>query len=410
MAVSRRSLWSIRSREARGHAIVLACITWLATAVIVFGRPGYRDLVDHLKGADFVHFYTLGRIWLSGESPRLFDQEAQHELQAQLVPESAGDLFVPVYPPQTALIFAPFAMFSYGIAALLFAATNALIYALIVRAAWLPARSVLSDTTFVIAATAGFPPFWSLVMHGQTTVFPLAGFCLGWLALERQRPFLAGLALGLITIKPQFGLVLAVVAVVCGERWLIGGVLASVAAQMAVVWLVMGPAVITDYVQTLERLPQISAMLEPRPYQLHSIRAITNLMPSRIGTPIWALASVAAIVQAVRVWKVAQPVRVRFGVLILATVLVSPHLTIYDATVLVLPLLWIGGWIAATGRTDLAATFWPATYWLVVTLFIPTALLIRVQLSVIVLAWMFVKLTSGLIMSDKSIAQPAVVA
>jgi hypothetical protein len=410
MAGSKRSLWSIRSREARGHAVILACISWLAAAVIVFGRPGDRDLVGHLKGADFVHFYTLGRIALDRQYPELFDQQAQHELQAQLVPDSAGDLFVPIYPPQTALIFAPFAMFSYGIGALLFAATNVLLYALIVRAAWLPARSVLSDATFVIAATAGFPPFWSLVLHGQTTAFPLAGFCLGWIALERQRPFLAGLALGLITIKPQFGLVLAVVAVVCGEWWLVAGVVASVAAQMAVVWLVMGPAEIIDYLQMLRRLPEVSAMLEPRPYQLHSIRAITNLLPSRIGTPVWALASAATIVQTVRVWRRAHPVAVRFGVLVLATVLVSPHLTIYDATVLILPLIWIGGWLAASDRPDLAATFWPATYWLVVTLFIPTALFIRVQLSVIVLAWMFVTLTSALITSDRTMAPTAEVA
>jgi hypothetical protein len=410
MAGSRRSLWSIRYREARGHAVILACISWLAAAVIVFGRPGDRDLVGHLKGADFVHFYTLGHIALSRQYPQLFDQQAQHELQAQLVPDSSGDLFVPIYPPQTALIFAPFAMFSYGIAALLFAAANVLIYGVVVRAAWRPARSVLSDSTFVIAATAGFPPFWSLVLHGQTTAFPLAGFCLGWLALEERRPFLAGLALGLITIKPQFGLVLAVVAVVCGEWSLVAGVLASIAAQMAVVWLVMGQAEIASYLQMLRRLPEVSAMLEPRPYQLHSIRAITNLLPSRIGTPLWALASAAAIVQAVRVWRLAQPVAVRFGVLILATVLVSPHLTIYDATVLVLPLLWIGAWIAGADRRDLAAMFWPATYWLVVTLFIPTALFIRVQISVIVLGWMFVKLTSGLLASGRTTARPAEVA
>jgi hypothetical protein len=392
---SSRSLWAIRYREARGHAIVLACISWIAAAVIVLASPGRRDLMGHLKGADFVHFYTLGRIALTGQTSALYDGPAQHRLQTQWLPESAGDSFVPVYPPQTALLFAPLAWFPYGVAALLWAAATAAVYALVVRTAWRPARAALTDTTFVIAAAAGFPPFWSLVLHGQTTTLPLIGFCLGWLALERRRPFLAGLALGIVAIKPQFGLVLAAVAVICAEWALVAGVIASVALQTAAAGLVLGSSVVSAYLATVRQLPQLSPLLEPKPYQLHSIRAITSLIPW-VGTPIWLLLSAVVIWQSVRVWRSAYPVRVRLGVLIVATVLVSPHLTIYDAAVLVLPLLWIGGWIETEGCLDLSATFWPAVYWLFVTFFVPTALFIRVQISVLVLGWLYVKVTKAL--------------
>jgi alpha-1,2-mannosyltransferase len=410
MTASSRSVWAIRYREARGHAIVLASISWLAAAVIVFGTPGYRDLVGHLKGADFVHFYTLGRIALNRSTGTLYDAQAQHQVQAQLVPDSVGDFFVPVYPPQTALIFAPFSVFSYGVATLLWAAVTSLLYAWVVRKAWRPASAALPDTTFLLAAAAGFPPFWSLVLHGQTTVVPLIGLCLGWIALERRQPFLAGLAFGLLAIKPQLGLVLAAVVLVCGEWSLLAGGIVSVAMQTGLVWLVMGADVIVAYVRTLTQLRELAPMLEPRPYQLHSIRAVTNLLPSWVGTTIYLLLSLAVTWQAIRVWRREMPVRVRLGVLVLATVLVSPHLTIYDATVLVLPLIWIGGWIAARGRTDIATTFWTAVYWLVVTLFIPTALFIRIQISVFVLGWLFLKVTTGLIAADRAIGSPAEVA
>ena len=79
--------------------------------------------------------------------------------------------------------------------------------------------------------------------------------------------------------------------------------------------------------------------------------------------------------------------------MMIAGVLVSPHLTIYDATVLVLLLIWLGGWIEQERHSRLAARYWPAVYWLVVTLFIPTALVIRLQVSVLVLAWLFVLVT-----------------
>src|SRR5262245_37056324 len=124
----------MRYREARGHAIVLASILWLAAAVIIVAGPGRRDLLGHLKGADFVHFYTLGRIALNGPIAALYDGPLQHQWQSQWVPESETDSFVPVYPPQTALLFAPFAWLPYGVAALIWAAVTVLVYALAMRA------------------------------------------------------------------------------------------------------------------------------------------------------------------------------------------------------------------------------------------------------------------------------------
>jgi hypothetical protein len=81
---------------------------------------------------------------------------------------------------------------------------------------------------------------------------------------------------------------------------------------------------------------------------------------------------------------------VRFGVLLLATVLVNPHLFLYDATVLVLPVLWIGGWLEQTNR-PLGTAWWHAVYGLSVMLLLPTAVLVGVQMSVVILGWLFVR-------------------
>lgn len=386
------SFWTIRYGEARTQAILVACISWVAAAVIIFGSRGDRDLLGHLKGADFVHFYTLGRIVLADQTAALYDADAQHRLQADWVPASAPDFFLPVYPPQTALLFTPFARLSYGIAALLWAATTIVTYTLVVRSAWRPGRDVLPDSLFIVAAAAGFAPFWSLVLHGQTTTVPLLGFCLGWQALERNRRFLAGLALGLVAIKPQLGLALTVVIVACGEWAILSGLLAAAALQTACVWFVMGPNVLWDYFRTMQQLPRFAALLEPKPYQLHSIRAITRLVPGWWESAAWVLLSLAVVWRCLRAWKAEVPVAARMGVLVLASVLVSPHLTVYDATVLVLPILWLGTWIQRELPRQ-AAGFWPFVFWLYVTLLIPTAVLVRVQVSVLVLGWLFVNVT-----------------
>ena len=91
-----------------------------------------------------------------------------------------------------------------------------------------------------MAAAAAFPPFFSLILYGQISIIILAAFWLGWLALERGRSYLAGVAFGILALKPQFGIPLAVIVLACGEWRMLAGALSSVAAQAAAVWLVLG--------------------------------------------------------------------------------------------------------------------------------------------------------------------------
>jgi hypothetical protein len=87
----------------------------------------------------------------------------------------------------------------------------------------------------------------------------------------------------------------------------------------------------------------------------------------------------------VRAWVSPAPLRVRFGILILTSVLVNPHLIVYDATVLIFPLLWFGAWVLETGTTSEMRTYWTILYAIVLTLLVPTAAFIGLQLSVVVL-------------------------
>jgi glycosyl transferase family 87 len=403
-----RPFWTVHYKEARGHATLCAFLLWTSAIVFAATGHGYRSIAGPLKGADFVHFYTLGHLAVAGRIDQLYDADAQYDLQTTLVPESKGDRFLPVYPPQTALLFAPFSIWSYGTSALLWALTTIVLYAWIVRATWKRSWAAVPDGTFVLLAAAAFPPFWNLVLFGQTTLLPLLAFYLGWRALERRHPYWAGLAFGLLAFKPQFGLVLAAVVLACGEWAILAGALSSVMIQAGVVVLAMEPRVFWDLLAAVRSLPQITPMLEPKAQDMHSIRAVTGLLPAWAAAPAWLGVSLAVCYRAIRTWRTNAPVAVRVGVLVLASVLVNPHLTIYDATVLVLPLLWIGGWIE-TGEAkdlDLRQVFWPAVYWLFVAFLVPIALLIKVQCSVFLMLWMFYRV-SALDMAGRPVAQAA---
>ena len=77
--------------------------------------------------------------------------------------------------------------------------------------------------------------------------------------------------------------------------------------------------------------------------------------------------------------------------MVVAAALVNPHLIVYDATVLVLPLIWLSAHHIA--QTHVSSTYWTVVYGLFVTLFAPTALLIGLQLSVVLLIWLFMYAT-----------------
>ena len=81
---------------------MLAVFCWIAAGVIGFAGPGDRSIAGPLKGADFVHFYTLGHLASSGRIDVIYDMSTLHEAQVALVPESGTALYPSVYPPQAA--------------------------------------------------------------------------------------------------------------------------------------------------------------------------------------------------------------------------------------------------------------------------------------------------------------------
>jgi hypothetical protein len=399
MSTFRRPSWPRSARQAKGHAILVAVILWIVAGVVSFTGTSDRGIAGPLKGADFVQFYTIGYLASVHRITPMYDAALFHQAQTELLPESAREIYPPVYPPQTAVMFAPMAGLSYQRALFIWSVMTIAGYALIIWSAWRTAADRLPDRTFVIAAAAAFPPFWSLILHGQVTLILLAAFWLGWLALERHRRWLAGFAFGLLAIKPQFGIPLAVVVLVCGEWAMLAGALTSVATQAAVVWLMLGSEPFTAFAGNIPTMIAFADLLEPKPFMSHSLRALTRLTPNWIGPPLWAALAGIVLWYTVRAWKSDVPIRVRLGVVILAATLVNPHVIIYDLTVLALPLIWFGSYMQEPARQEDAGPYWMSVYWLFVLTFMPTAAAIGLQASVFVMVGLLV-LVSRAIKSD----------
>jgi alpha-1,2-mannosyltransferase len=312
-----------------------------------------------------------------------------------------------VYPPQIAAMFAPVSGWSYQRALLVWTLLSIAAYAFIVWSAWKPVSSVLSDRTLIIATAAAFPPFWYLVLYGQITVLVLAAFWAGWVALERGHRLLAGVAFGLLAIKPQFGIPLAVIVLVGREWRMLAGAVLSVVAQVAATSWMLGWDAFRGFASTTLAITVNHVdLLESKPFHSHSLRSLTRLAPNWIGIPLWVAVAGVVLWYTARVWRSDAPLRVRLGVVMLAAVLVNPHVIIYDVTVLALPLLWFAAYMQEPERQATAAPFWVTTYWLFAALFAPTAAALGIQVSVLLMAWLMVLVSRSVL---RVVQQPRII-
>jgi Glycosyltransferase family 87 len=350
MTSSKAASW-LTARRLRAHGLILALSLW-SVYFWNMSTPGLFDRAGDLKGTDFLHFYTLGSLALSHRGADLYNLEAQSQLAAQRIPAAAGIRYLPLYPPQVSIFFAPFARLSYPCALILWLTLSTLIYGLCCYAVWRALPSLRNHGLTVLILALAFPAFWHLIAWGQTSALALACFTLAFFALRAQREFLAGLAFGCLIFKPQLALAAAVVFLVTLRWKVISGALLSAAAQLIVPWLYYGPGSLREWMRMLRKVPGMLPLLEPRLYQTHSLRTFwTMLVPwPSASLALYLVTALVVSAWAVACWRSRIPLSLRYSALLLATVLLAPHLTVYDLVILAPAFLLLSDWIVTQPR------------------------------------------------------------
>jgi len=345
MTPAKAASW-LTLKRLRVHGLILALCLW-SVYIWNMAAPGLRDRAGNLKGTDFLHFHTLGSLALAHRGADLYSMQAQSELAAGRVPAAAGIRYLPLYPPQVSIILAPFARLSYPCALILWLTLSALLYGLCVYAVWRTCPNLQSYKLTVLILALAFPAFWHLLAWGQTSALALACFTLAFFALRAQREFLAGLALGCLIFKPQLGVASAIIFLATRQWKVIAGALLSASAQLAAAWIYYGPDPLRAWIQLLSRVPTLLPLLEPKLYQTHSLRTFwTLLLPwPRLDIALYILTALLTLALAVRCWQSTLSLPLRYSALLLATVLVAPHLTVYDLVILAPVFLLLSDWI-----------------------------------------------------------------
>jgi hypothetical protein len=366
------------------------------------------DRSGHLKGTDFVHFYVLGDVALHGPAEALYDAGLLERISTRLVPESSGVYYLPIYGPQVALLFAPLAMLGYLPALFTWLLVTAAVYALCCARVWRTCPGLRAERLAVFLVAAANPAFFNLMAHDQNSAIALASITLAFFALRRQRLFLAGLAIGMLVYKPQLGLVLGCVFVLSGAWPVVAGALVGAGLQFAVAQLYFGVEVLREYWRALSGIGAIQPLLDVKPYQMHSLFSFWNgILPwTRIAAILYLISASVVVFAAWRVWQSPAAMPLRYAFLLLATVLVSPHLNVYDLVILAPALLLIADWAVTHPSHRLAVRVQQLLYF---SYALPLAGVLtrytHVQLSVVAmggLAWALGSIVLGADDSDVS--------
>jgi alpha-1,2-mannosyltransferase len=378
----------LNRRRLQAQALVLVVCLWGVYAWVL-ATPGVLDRNHLVKGTDFIHFYAIGSLALEHRGDALYDIPAQTELLAQRVPEAGHVRYLPLYGPQVSLLFAPLAKLPYGYALILWWLATMAIYGSCVYAIWSICLHLQHEGALVALLAVAYPALFHLIAWGQSSALALACFTAAYLLLLSGHSFSAGLVLGCLAFKPQLAIVAAVVFLLAGAWKVIGGAVITASAQLLMGWVYYGTGTMLDYLHHLERIPQFTQLLEPRPYQTHCLRTFWEMLlpwPS-VAFLLSIVSSLGVLAITFHCWRSSQPLSLRYAALLLATVLVSPHLTVYDLVILAPALLLIADWLV--GHPDLRARrlmigLAYAVY--VLPLIGPAARWTHVQLSVIAMA------------------------
>lgn len=345
----RATLFSwITSERIRMHGTILAFCLWSVYLWNV-ATPGLRDHGGNLKGTDFLHFYTLGSLALEHRGSDLYNMQAQSAVVARRVPAAAGVQYLPVYPPQVSIVFSPFARLSYAWALVCWLLVNAVMYGACCYAIWRACPNLGNYGATVSILALAFPGFWHLIAWGQTSALALVCFTLLFFALRSSKEFLAGLALGCLVFKPQLGLAAGIVFLITFRWKILAGALLSAFAELMVGVIYYGLHPLREWVLVLVNTPQLVPLLEPRVYQTYSLRTFWGMLlpwPS-VSFGLYVISGVLVLVLTVKCWRSEFALPLRYSALLLASVLIAPHLTVYDLVILAPAFLLLSDWILA---------------------------------------------------------------
>jgi arabinofuranan 3-O-arabinosyltransferase len=323
---------------------VRAVLAWAAVFVVAglffysawtgYDRPNHpQGNIGHVY-IDFSGQWLMGRMLVRGEGSFLYDKAHLYQaLREAYQPDDAATIDGwlieskerpgvggPLYPPIEALLCYPLGLLPPQPAYRIVQVVNFSLTFVIGFLAWKLTRGRLWASV-AVGVLMAFPGYGGAISLGQNSLLSLALLLLGWLLMDRGRPWSGGVVWGLLAFKPVWAVTFFVVPLLM-RRWrvcvamaltgiaLILLTLPFVGWQTWLDWLTVGRAASAHYAIDEPWIFLSRDLLGvPRRYLLHftdNVATDSNrLLPDRLGLGLWL--TVAALTIFVGLWRWPRP-------------------------------------------------------------------------------------------------------
>lgn len=285
---------------------------------------------------DFVNVWSAGRLVLDGHPASAYDWDIQKQVQVAVLGQSYDGNFAWHYPPPFLFVAAVLAHFPYAVAFVGWAAVSLVPYLAVMRA--------IVGRSFGLLLGLAFPVVFTNTLVGQNG-FLTASLIGGTLSLMPSRPVLSGICLGLLSYKPQYGLLFPL-ALIAASQWKVFFTAGTVAISMASLsWLAFGTESWHAFFHWMPMFSQAFLTEGRAPWgKMQSIFALVRYFG---GTEQlawvfqWIMSGVVAILLALMWRSRGISYLLKAAGLAAGALLVTPYLFLYDLMVLAIPVAFL---------------------------------------------------------------------
>jgi arabinofuranan 3-O-arabinosyltransferase len=284
---------------------------------------------------DFVNVWSAGKLVLDGHPALAYDWDIQKQVQVAVLGQSYPGNFAWHYPPPFRFVASLLALFPYAVAYIGWAAISLVPYLAVMRA--------IVGRPFGLLLGAAFPVLLINALVGQNG-FLTASLIGGTLYLMPTRPLLSGICLGLLSYKPQYGLLFPLV-LIAASQWRVFVTAGVVAFAMALAsWLAFGTESWQAFFHWMPMFSQAFLTEGRAPWgKMQSIFAVVRYFGG--SEPLgwvfqWIMSGAVAVLLAL-MWRSRISYPLKAAALATGTLLITPYLFLYDLMVLAIPVAFL---------------------------------------------------------------------
>ena len=325
-----------------GFAVLFALIATATYGGVISESEDLFTKAGPIIGGDFIVFNFAAQVAGGPDMAAIYEM-ANLKAMLETAYPGRGELnFAWMYPPTMSLLIEPFGKGPYVVSLILWIVTFGGLYAAMMRRLWADKWALLF--------TATAPATFQAIITGQNgfltaSLLAIAG------AFADRRPIIAGIAAGLLTVKPQLGLLIpiAFLAAGCWRAFFAAGVTATLLALASL--FAYGPETWAGFFESVAaHSARMSGAGFPY-YKLVTHYGFATMIgaPSAIASAIQLAASVMLAAYVFFVWRRVRDWDLRAAALSTAAMLATPYAFYYEFVIMAPAMLLIARRAAGTG-------------------------------------------------------------